>query len=429
MKKEKNKKFILFSIIIALVITALLRAPFFVFSQENNSISRLLTEPYLSFDAETDINAALNVKGPINLVDNNDIKGEITIAALSGNRNYFFPDLSGEICLSAGNCLLSPQGDIDRLAKFTAQGLNSSSIHDFSERLSIMIDEDGRVGLGTDAPAHQLQVAGRIQANDDICTDLQGGRCLSDLERITNLFDATIEGQGTPERLPLWQENNRLADSEIYQSGRNIGIGTAPAYKLDVAGTVRMLGFRLPVSPQEGYGLLSDDKGFGTWQPVLTPLTSGGDIAENFLINPNCRTLDNCPEPGDLVSIAKNNYIEKSLLPYDQKIIGVISTRPAMTLAGDLKNEDARPVALIGRVPLKVSLENGPIDIGDPLTSSFLPGIAKKAVEGGRAVGIALQPLSQEDFKNCQDSSKDKILDCQNKIGRIDILINLHNVF
>ncbi len=424
MKKEKIKKIVLFSALIGLFMTALLQSP--VFSQENNPVPRLLTDPYLSFDAETEINAALNIKGPLNLVGPDDFKGEIGVAGLSGDRSYLLPDLSGEICLSAGNCLLSPQGDVDRLAKFTAQGLDSSSVQDLSQRLAVTIDEDGRVGIGIELPGHQLHVDGRIQANDDICTNLQGGRCLTDLERITSLFDTTIEGQGTPDRLPLWKENYQLGDSEIYQSGRNIGIGAAPAYKLDVAGTVRMLGFRLPVSPQTGYGLLSDDKGFGTWQPVLTPLAAGGDIAENFLIKPACIESKNCPEPGDLVSIAANSFIEKSSLPYDQKIIGLISTQPAMTLAGDLQTEASRPVALIGRVPLKVSLENGPVGIGDPLTSSSLAGIAKKAVQPGRAVGIALEPLTEQDFQNCDH---EKIIDCQNKIGRIDILINLHNTF
>jgi hypothetical protein len=53
-------------------------------------------------------------------------------------------------------------------------------------------------------------------------------------------------------------------------------------------------------------------------------------------------------------------------------------------------------VALAGRVPTKVSTENGPIEIGDPLTSSNLPGVAMKAKKPGRIIGLALEPYSGE---------------------------------
>jgi hypothetical protein len=52
-----------------------------------------------------------------------------------------------------------------------------------------------------------------------------------------------------------------------------------------------------------------------------------------------------------------------------------------------------KPLALAGRVPCKVSLENGPIERGDLLTTSSTPGHAMKATElwRGGIVGTALQ--------------------------------------
>jgi hypothetical protein len=52
-------------------------------------------------------------------------------------------------------------------------------------------------------------------------------------------------------------------------------------------------------------------------------------------------------------------------------------------------------VGLLGKLPVKVSLENGPIKIGDYLTSSNHPGVAMKATEPGRVIGIALESLEQ----------------------------------
>lgn len=85
--------------------------------------------------------------------------------------------------------------------------------------------------------------------------------------------------------------------------------------------------------------------------------------------------------------------VEKTTGAYQSNLIGIISVRPALLLAGDLEN--VMPVALSGRVPLKVSLENGEIKPGDSLTSaSSTPGVAMKAMRPGRIIGFALESFS-----------------------------------
>jgi hypothetical protein len=77
---------------------------------------------------------------------------------------------------------------------------------------------------------------------------------------------------------------------------------------------------------------------------------------------------------------------------YDRKIAGIVSTRPGF-LAGT-NTPGSVPVALAGRVPTFVSTENGPINIGDPLTTSSHAGYAMKATEPGPIVGYAAEAFS-----------------------------------
>ncbi|MFA5021446.1 MAG: hypothetical protein WC517_05340, partial [Patescibacteria group bacterium] len=84
--------------------------------------------------------------------------------------------------------------------------------------------------------------------------------------------------------------------------------------------------------------------------------------------------------------------VEKCSSAYESDLIGVISTQPALLMGNDMLS--ARPVALNGRVPVKISLENGPIAIGDSLTSaSSTRGVAMKATGSGKILGYALEPF------------------------------------
>ncbi len=85
-------------------------------------------------------------------------------------------------------------------------------------------------------------------------------------------------------------------------------------------------------------------------------------------------------------------WVNKTSKPYDNRILGVISTSPAAVYGDEIfsPEENPRPVALVGRVPVKVSLENGPIQKGDYLTSSSTPGFAMKSTRPGMVIGQAL---------------------------------------
>lgn len=110
------------------------------------------------------------------------------------------------------------------------------------------------------------------------------------------------------------------------------------------------------------------------------------DLAEKF---PSNQTL----EAGEVVSIDPSNaeYVVRSAGANDKLAIGVISTAPGYTLG---EGGPGYPVALAGRVPVKVTAEGGAIAPGDYLTSSSTPGHAKKAGPGDKSIGQALAAFS-----------------------------------
>ena len=93
---------------------------------------------------------------------------------------------------------------------------------------------------------------------------------------------------------------------------------------------------------------------------------------------------------GDLVMLDPSVIlnVSKADAPYQSNLFGAVSTKPAIRMGDDTIGYD---VALLGRIPLKISSENGSISIGDPLTSSTIAGHAMKATEPGTIVGYALE--------------------------------------
>jgi hypothetical protein len=109
-------------------------------------------------------------------------------------------------------------------------------------------------------------------------------------------------------------------------------------------------------------------------------------------------------EPGDvLVMSTDGKGVQKTTSRYSRRVVGVYSTRPAVLGAekGGVSRVDPDdiPVAITGIVPTKVSIENGPVLVGDLLVTSSRLGYAMKATNPrqmlGAVVGKALEPLSQ----------------------------------
>jgi hypothetical protein len=118
---------------------------------------------------------------------------------------------------------------------------------------------------------------------------------------------------------------------------------------------------------------------------------SGADYAEYFA------TTDEELMPGELLAIDSGmaQYVKKTDSPYEENIVGAVSLKPAF-VGNDIEwgSTTSVLVALMGQVKVRVSLENGPIEVGDRITSSAIPGSAMKATRAGWVLGTALTSLS-----------------------------------
>src|SRR3989344_6259365 len=81
----------------------------------------------------------------------------------------------------------------------------------------------------------------------------------------------------------------------------------------------------------------------------------------------------------------------------DWGTIGVVSTTPGYVLDDGQMPEPKVPVALAGRVPVKVASKNGHIYIGDYLASSDIPGVAVRAITAGSVIGTAMENYTDPD--------------------------------
>jgi subtilisin family serine protease len=167
--------------------------------------------------------------------------------------------------------------------------------------------------------------------------------------------------------------------------------------------------------------------------------SGGADVAEYVDVN-------EAAEPGDVVELDPQNpkHYRKARTPYSPLVVGVISSNPGLVLGLKLSEQAApqpdlgrllakradpspsiaqigqgtlllsgvsisgvamqsqgeRPLlALIGRVPVRATTENGPIRVGDLLTSASKPGYAMRCESTekceGTIIGKALEPLEE----------------------------------
>ena len=129
-------------------------------------------------------------------------------------------------------------------------------------------------------------------------------------------------------------------------------------------------------------------------------VTGGADLAEPFAVNENPKI-----EAGTVMAIddLHPGALKISDTAYDRKAAGIVSgagdLNPGLILQQGSFSEFATRVALAGRVYCKAEAISGPIEPGDLLTTSAIPGHAMKAVNRenchGAIIGKAMSRLTE----------------------------------
>lgn len=195
----------------------------------------------------------------------------------------------------------------------------------------------------------------------------------------------------------------------------NVGIGTiSPTDKLHVNGDVR-----IDSTTATPYSLILNSVNVlsSSAQNLKINTTTGVigfDIAETFASAEEVSS-------GDVLVMdpAEPGRVKVSTAAYDPHVIGIASKGPAVTLKGNqlhfaadtvsFERGTTPPVALKGRVAVKVSLENGPILPGDALTTSSLSGHAMRATDAARSTG-AIIGKALEKFDGNNGSSQTGVI-------------------
>jgi F0F1-type ATP synthase membrane subunit c/vacuolar-type H+-ATPase subunit K len=94
--------------------------------------------------------------------------------------------------------------------------------------------------------------------------------------------------------------------------------------------------------------------------------------------------------PAEIICVQKAGY-KRCDAEYDSAMYGVITATPAASLSATAEDKDLPLVASRGKVIVKVSTKNGPITIGDLITTSTTPGVGQRASRNGFVLGTALE--------------------------------------
>ncbi len=294
----------------------------------------------------------------------------------------------------------------------------------------LVIDTNGNVGIGTNSPQAKIHTAGVGEG-----LRVQGTQVGDPNGAYVSWYDSSGTGIG-------YVGDGSSGDSDTYLTSYvgDVNLYT-PAGAVLTAGANGNVGIGTP-NPDSKLHIRTSNTNSGTYVlkientngNLLFGVRNSGLVAFGTLTLPTtqhvCYSTDGAgtkyfsvcnsaaeyvptidggkgfPETADLVSIApsvKNPYgdthgpfaVQKSATACDNNLLGYI-VKPESGADGAKLNANYLPLAIYGYFPAKVTVENGAIKRGDPITSSSKAGYGMKATGACKIIGYALQDANAD---------------------------------
>ena len=311
--------------------------------------------------------------------------GDLNAGLLQAAR---MPALTGDVTSSAGTTVTA----------LTSTGVTAGSY----TNANITVDAKGRITAASNGSGGSTAFSNITAGTNTVALLVGNGGSLgvsgtgtinaTSLTNAANITSGTVPitrlGTGTSDSTKFLRGDNTwtpITSSQWTTSGSNInyatagnvGIGTStPTSRLHVVGDGKFTG-NLTVDGS----INAKYQDVAEWVPSTHALPAGTVV-----------TLDP----------TKSNHVEASSKAYDTRVAGVVSAQPGIALGEEGQGKVL--VATTGRVKIKVDASHGPIEVGDLLVSSNVPGVAMKSkpidVGGveihrpGTLIGKALEPLA-----------------------------------
>jgi hypothetical protein len=268
----------------------------------------------------------------------------------------------------------------------------------------------GKVGIGTTTPGDRLHVVGNARLDDynGIIGLLlkgagqgDGGQIsMYDIDETETVRILAAEGGTNGAEIKLMKADGTTTielDAEYDGDGRIL------MYNSDGTETVRILaaegptnGAEIKLMKADGTTTIELDAEYGGNGRIITQelqITGGSDLSEQFEISSECGEV----KPGMVVCIEADNpgNLVVSSKRYDRTVAGIVSgaggVKPGMLMGQKGTTADGEhPVALTGRVYCWADASNGPIEPGELLTTSNVPGHAMQVSDYAKAQGAII---------------------------------------
>lgn len=337
-------------------------------TSENNNLSTALGA------VEIDDNLAILASSSAQsaLIINQNGTGEL-ISASTGGSAKFTVSNSGSVTIGEdlsilGNNLTTVTGT------FSLANTNTLNLNIGGAATSISIGAK----TGTTTINHNMDVEGMLKA--------KGGITLPQFTKGTIPFVGTDGQIASDSASFFWDSTNK-----------RLGVGTtAPNKALDVQGGVEI---NLPGAGTSHALCHSSQAGTIDQEIVDCVGTAAADYMEFYSVETDLEIGDIAVPSSSYIVTTDNDRLvklKKSSIAYQSSVIGIISDKSKAgdfnSIGHNIRQEDnPQPIALNGRVPVKISKDSLEIKPGDYVVASNDPGKAMKATQPGVVIGKALE--------------------------------------